>query len=246
MVNLQGTNINSLNLNGSTVEKVNANGCKNLRDIDAEDNESLTELDVSDTNVSVINVKNCTNLQTLNCSSCDLEAGNLNLEGCTNLVSLNISRNHFGWFDYDESSSMLNYLDCHSQDIRDWESKKTFSFTKFFNSGDVTAAGVTVMASAYVNHVMNITGYTASGDVIASEYNSKTGLAEFERAPAVIRYFYDTGFDDLSMDVVIIASDFKDDENEMTDLGDSGCGGCNVGLSLSSLFFAVFLFLKKR
>ena len=37
---------------------------------------------------------------------------------------------------------------------------------------------------------MNITGYTASGNVITCEYDSDTGVAEFERAPAAIKYFY--------------------------------------------------------
>ena len=42
---------------GSTVERVNARDCGNLRNVDAEDNESLVELDVSNTNVTVLNVK---------------------------------------------------------------------------------------------------------------------------------------------------------------------------------------------
>ncbi len=251
-VNLEKTNITSLNLNGSTVERVNANGCKNLMNIDAEDNESLTDLDVSDTSITVINVKNCTNLQTLNCSSCDLEAGNLNLEGCTNLVSLDISRNHFGWFDYDPSSlSSMTNLECNSQDIIILESSKTFNFGQFFNSGDITVAGVRVMASAYIGSIGNVTAYNESGDRIASDYDPQTGTATFESAPDVIKYLYDTGFDDLSMDVTINALTHTEEQEQEPEagynpsLGSSG-GSCNVGLSLSSLLFAVFLFVKKR
>ncbi|MBQ6772667.1 MAG: InlB B-repeat-containing protein [Synergistaceae bacterium] len=241
-VSLQSTNITSLNLNNSKVERVNAKGCKNLQNIDAENNESLTELDVSESNISVINLQNCTNLRVLDCSSCDLEAGYLNLEGCSSLSSLDISRNHFGWFDYYESESPLNYFECYSQDITGWESRKTFSFTKFFNSGDVTTAGVRVMASAYVNNVYDITGYNESGDKIPSEYDSETGIATFENAPALIKYFYDTGFNNSSMDVTIRASSCND-EDESNYLGDSGCGGCNAGLSFSSLIFAAFMFM---
>ncbi|MBQ6774137.1 MAG: leucine-rich repeat domain-containing protein, partial [Synergistaceae bacterium] len=242
-VSLQNTNITSLNLNNSKVERVNAAGCKNLTNIEAENNDSLTELDVSESSIIKINVKNCVNLQVLNCSSCDLEAGYLNLEGCINLVSLDISKNHFGWFDYNESD--LDSFECYSQDITGWESRKTFSFTKFFNSGDVTAAGVRVMASAFVNNVYDVSGYTESGDEIPSEYDSQTGVITFESAPAVIKYFYDTGFDNLSMDVTIHASSYKD-EDEFNYLGSSG--GCNSGLTFSSLIFAVFVFMftKRR
>ena len=169
-VSLQDSNIMSLNLNNSKVEYVNAMNCKNLHNIDAENNDSLTELDVSGSNISLINVKNCVNLQVLNCSSCDLYAGYLNLEGCSSLESLDISRNHFGWFDYDESNlGSLASFECYSQDIQDWESKKIFSFTKFFNSGDITAASVKIMASAYMKNVNNITAYTESGDKIPAE-----------------------------------------------------------------------------
>ena len=245
-VNLQNSNISSLKLHNSKVERVNAAGCKNLTNIDAEDNTSLTELNVSESNITMINVKNCSRLQSLNCSSCDIEAGYLNLEGCINLVLLDISRNHFGWFDYDEANlSALNYFDCYSQDIKDWESKKTFSFTKFFNSGDVTAASVEIMASAYINNVYDITGYTASGNEIITEYDPQTRVATFESAPAVIKYFYDTGFDNSSMDVTIRASSYND-EDESNYLDGSGCGGCNSGLTFSSLIFAMFAFMFNK
>ena len=244
-VSLQNTNITSLNLNNSKVERVNAKGCTNLTNIDAENNDTLTELNVSESNISVINVKNCVNLQVLNCSSCDIYSGYLNLEGCSSLESLDISKNHFGWFDYNESNNMLNYFDCYSQDIKDWDSKTTFNFTKFFNSGDVTTAGVEIMASAYVNNVNNITGYDEDGREIDSEYDSETGIAKFASAPALIKYFYDTGFDNLSMDVTIHASSYND-EDEDNYLGDSGCGGCNTGLSFSSLIFVAFVFMFSK
>ncbi|MBQ7733346.1 MAG: hypothetical protein IJT58_04950, partial [Synergistaceae bacterium] len=261
-VNLEKTNITSLNLNGSKVEKVKANGCKNLMNIDAEDNESLTDLDVSNTNITVINVKNCANLQTLNCSSCDIDAGNLNLEGCTNLVSLDISRNHFGWFDYDPSilSSMTN-LECNSQDIIILESSKTFNFGRFFNSGDITVAGVRVMASAYIGSIGNVTAYNESGDRIASDYDPQTGVATFESAPAMIKYLYDTGFDDLSMDVTINALTHTEEQEPTPEpvpvpvpepetepepdnlLGPSS--GCNSGLGVYALILAVLMITKK-
>ena len=239
-VSLQKTNITSLTLKGSKAERVNAKGCTNLTNIDAEDNTSLTDLDVSDTSITSLNVKNCARLQSLNCSSCDLEAGYLNLEGCINLVSLDISKNHFGWFDYSESD--LDSFECYSQDITGWESKTTFNFTKFFNSGDVTAAGVHIMASAYTANVVGITGCNESGDKILTEYDSETGIAAFESAPAVIKYFYNTSFKNSSMDVTIRASGYQEEADHH--LGDSG--GCNSGLSVSSLIFAAFAFMFNK
>ena len=241
-VSLQNTNITSLNLDGSTVERVNANGCKKLTDIDAENNDSLIELNVSESIISVINVKNCVNLQVLNCSSCDIYSGYLNLEGCSSLSSLDISKNHFGWFDYDESDSSLNSFECSSQDIQGWESKTTFNFANFFNSGDVTTAGVKIMASAYVSSVNNITGYNEDGSKIESEYDSNTGIATFESAPAVIKYFYNTDFKNSSMDVTINSSGYKEEADYH--LGDSG--GCNAGLSFSSLILAAFAFMFNK
>ena len=103
------------------------------------------------------------------------------------------------------------------------------------------------MASAYVNKVTGITGYTEDGSKILTEYDSETGVVTFESAPAVIKYFYDTGFDNSSMDVTIHSSGYQEEQEEVIEpdiLGNSG--GCNFGLSLSSLILASFVFVKRR
>ncbi len=179
-----------------------------------------------------------------------------NLEGCTNLVSLDISRNHFGWFDYDPSNlSSMNYFDCHSQDMTILESTTAFNFGQFFNSGDITVAGVRVTASAYIGSIGNVTAYNESGDRIASDYDPQTGVATFESAPAMIKYLYDTGFDDLSMDVTINALTHTEEQAPTPEplpvpvpepdnlLGPSS--GCNSGLGAYALILAVLMITKK-
>ena len=242
-VNLQNTNITSLTLTGSTVEKVNAKGCSNLEDINAESNDSLIELNVSSTNITSINVKNCANLQKLECSSCDIDTENLTLDGCGNLNYLDIRENHFSWFNYRANvlKSLREFI-CSGQRVAGWYGRKTFDFSQFFNTGEILTSDNETSDAPNLEKVAGITAYDESGSELSVSYDSESGLAEFSGTPVSIKYYYETGFNNQSMDVTIIAEDSEEAANY---LGSSG-GGCNFGFNLFAVILAAALFTVSK
>ena len=226
---------------------------------------NIENVDLHGTNITAVDARGCYNLVKLGCSFCDINSNGLNLSGCENLEYLDISGNHFAWFNYRITDlPSLQELICSGQRIANWTGNKVFDFSQFFWALQGGKSDKNNLPE--LNRVKGVTAYDESGEGLTADYNSLTGIAEFSGVPAVISYYYKTGFDDILLDVRISAkeSDSENTEPESDDktvsddkpassdqsgepeanFGSSG-GGCNAGLSLSSLILAAFVFMKR-
>lgn len=82
----------------------------------------------------------------------------------------------------------------------------------------VSAADVRedVDITSYSANVKNLKAYGEAGDGIAVEYDSATGEARFSAIPSKITYDYDTGFEDVMMDVEVYPSELQDETETLS------------------------------
>ena len=111
-------------------------------------------------------------------------------------------------------------------------------------SGHIAAAMDTTMnmrslAGNGLCRVSNLRGFTSGGAEIAVEWDDTTGMAKFASVPSKITYVYDTGFEDVKMDVTV---------TDCPNGGGSSApgGGCDVGFGFAALAFVLPALLKKR
>ena len=91
--------------------------------------------------------------------------------------------------------------------------------------------------TSYSSKVKNLKAYDETGKEITVEYDLATGEAKFSATPSKITYDYDTGFEDVMMDVEVTASG---DTYEPHDVGASG-SGCTSGLGIGALAVLMLL-----
>ena len=239
-VHLSGnSSVAMLNLAYSQIEIVNAEGCKSLKEVNIEGNKTIRELMVSETNISSLNAKGCENLEFLECSSSKINS--LKLEGCVNLKQLDFAGNAMRKFNA-ESFTMLEILTCGGQKERVQTFEHTFNLFSFIMSDQVS--GFT-----NENKVLNVKGYDAFGKEISSQYNPKTGEVTFSQNPAKVTYDYDTGIDNVLMDVSILAESETSSVPD-TDSSGGGCTSSNTSMSLLVIIlvyaFRFAIILKKQ
>ena len=231
------SSVTTLNLAGSHVERVNAEGCASLEEVNIEGNKTIKELKVSGTNISSLNAKDCENLEVLECAASRVSS--MNLEGCRKLRKLDFGGNAVRRFDA-EGFPVLEELFCRGQEASVSTLGRVFRLLNFIMSAQVS--GVSASADGD-NKVLNVKGYDASGQEIASQYNPETGEVTFASAPSSITYDYDTGFEGASMDVTVRGSASE----ETGDVG-SPSGGCDSGAAAMAVLAlsAVFVLSKKK
>ena len=240
-VNLSGnSSVTTLNLVDSQVEIVNAEGCNFLEEVNIEGNKTIKELRVSETNVSSLNAKNCENLEILECSSSKISL--LNLEGCVNLRKLDFAENAMRSFNA-EGFTRLETLICAGQQERVQIFGHIFNLFSFIMSAQVSG-----FSDADENKVLNVKCYNSSGREISSQYNSKTGEITFSQTPAKVTYDYDTGFENVLMDVAISAESKTSSESGTGSSG-GGCSNSQTSILLIIMLVCVFRFaitIKKQ
>ena len=136
----------------------------------------------------------------------------------------------------------LNKFLCSGQKVIGWYGRKTFDFSQFFRTGNIHTAANESSDAPNLEKVAGIRAYYEAGNELSAEYDSESGLAEFSGTPVIMRYYYETEFNNQIMDVTIIAEDFEDESNY---LGSSG-GGCNFGFNLFALILAAALFTVSK
>ena len=240
-IDLSGNDvIESLNLSGSAVEMIDARGCENLAEIIIEDCENLEYLDVGMTKIKSLSLKNCESLSVLICESCDLSI--LEIENCNLLVDVDCRYNHLANFDAFMFPDLMR-LECEHQTILNFAARLTMNinelFNSFFSSESVHSSEIAI------NRVKNLRAFDAGNNEITLDYDEATGEIKFASLPANFTYDYDTGFDNILMDVKVFVSENEEPSSgeEKYALGPSG--GCDAELSVASLII-VILFRRRR
>ena len=189
--------------------------------------------------MKTLNASGCTNLVSLDCSSCGLES--INLDGCTSLNTLNIRDNALLMFDA-ENLANLQELICDTQIVYMESSGKIFSFREYFSASSF------VSSAAGVENVKNLKAFDASGNETAAELDSVTGIASFGEEPSKIMYDYDTCFNSVMMDVTVYFTDSstEDGTGDSVRVSSSSGGSCNSAFGLLTLSAGVILILLKR
>lgn len=239
-LNVKETAITELNANDCTrLEMVDAKGCENLSEVNLEGCESLEYLDVSETAITELDVRDCVNLGTLYCASCDIE--DLNFEGCENLETLDCSNNGLLMLNASGLKN-LRYLECrHQRAIKPLS--RLMNFIDFlFGRGSFGASAADEGAdgdlTSYLANVKNLKAYDEAGEEITTEYDPATGEARFSATPYKITYDYDTGFEDVMMDVEVTASESND--KGYAGIGSPG-GGCTSVEGIGALVALMML-----
>ena len=239
-LNVKKTNITTLNVKDcAKLEMVDAKGCENLEEVNLEGCESLEYLDVSETAITELDVRDCVNLGTLYCASCDIE--DLNFEGCENLETLDCSNNGLLMLNASGLKN-LRYLECrHQRAIKPLSRLMNF-IDLLFGRGSFGASAADEGAdgdlTSYLANVKNLKAYDEAGEEITTEYDPATGEARFSATPYKITYDYDTGFEDVMMDVEVTASESND--KGYAGIGSSG-GGCTSVEGIGALVALMML-----
>ena len=124
-------------------------------------------------------------------------------------------------------------------------------YSSALNSSSLTgtsseyASDITGVVST--SNVVNVKGYDESGNPIAlTSYDSSTGTATFASSPAKVTYGYQTGYNNVVMDVTI--GEETDERHSATKESSSsgGGGGCNTGIGIMAISALMNLLLKKK
>lgn len=246
-LNVKATKITALDVNGcSNLTMVDAKGCEDLESVNLEGCESLEYLDVSETKITELDANNCSNLVALYCCSCELKE--IRLEGCENLSTVDCSYNHLPMFNASGLTN-LGSLRCEHQRIYDKPLSRLMNFLDLlFGRGIFGASAVEDSNGAEIlANVSNLKAYDASGNELSVNLDRDSGEAEFSGEPAIIGYDYDTGFEDVMMDVEVYPSEEQDGPQEEDDyLNDPECSGCSSGFEIEVLGVLMLMLVLPR
>ncbi|MBQ4469419.1 MAG: hypothetical protein II917_04690, partial [Synergistaceae bacterium] len=197
---------------------------------------SIEELYLSNTDLTEINARGCSRLKTLHFANA--KVSKIDLTGCGELTELDFNNNRLRRFHKDDFIlDKLEKLDAKGQEAYISLIEKIFDFAAFllgYDDGEAFSSGTTAQTGD--KNLRLVIAYDESGSEInydASKY-PKTGEFIFDKTPAKIVYYYETGLD--SMDVAITgipegSDNYGDNDNDKPDAGSSG--GCNSGLAAS-------------
>ena len=248
------SSLKSINLSKSKVETIDVNGCSELKEVVLTSCDNLQKLDVSRTPITKLDASNCEKLSSINCSSCDISE--LKIDGCKQLSDLNCANNSLTRLDV--SSFLLNSLECEHQRIKGFRKKSSFNILDilFRKIAAFITSDENDEDTAELVKVKDITGVDENGNEISpSSYDNETGEVTFSKTPEVIKYNYETGFENTVMDVIVETSGESQGEenNDSSAVGGSG-GGCDLirnskfGMRNFLIFFLIFAltFMKRR
>ena len=219
------TSLESLDLkNANKLTSVNLSGNTSIRKVDLENNSSITTLDLSgssvrfvtarESNLTEINLENCTSLKVLDCSSLE-GSGNLrtlNLKGCSALKLLVCSGNKLLTLDVNaDEHPALEDIECFGQSLAIEElnndidtSKPELNLYDLISGNDSDFDPDNVMASIDIETIDDFTPSFKNASV-SSTTISDDGMISFPANIKAIKYYYDTGanIDGSNMDVTI-------------------------------------------
>ncbi|MBQ9432898.1 MAG: putative Ig domain-containing protein, partial [Synergistaceae bacterium] len=236
------TEIKALDLSeAEELEEVNLSGNSTIQSLTLAGNTTVKTIDVSGTKLAVLNADHCAGLTELRCANCNIEE--LDVEGCDSLEVLDCRNNKLHKLDAYMLESLYELL-CSNQNITGWILGREFDFMEHFGLKVSAADGVRRSASG-VENIKNLKAWDAEGKALTVEYDSATGKAVFGNAPAKIAYDYDTGFENVMMDVTVVSAG-GDEPGVRGNVGPSG-GGCDASSVNAALgMIAVMMFLAFR
>ena len=221
-----------------------------IRTLRIRDNKFLTRLNLSGSNVEIVDVNGCENLEEVDVKGCELleylDVSNtrlktLNLQSCKNLrvlicascdlVDLNVNgcilledvdfnNNSLTRFD----ASMLTRLQ--SLDYENQHLQISLN-SREFNILDILFSTSSDVDTNEVANVKELKAFNENGDEIEVSYDDETGEVVLSEEPSEISYKYITGFKNISMDVKVSANN----------------GGCNIGFMSIMLLMVICLSL---
>ena len=247
-VEIKNSAVVSLNLSKSAVEEIEANNCEILETVTLEDCKEIVKVNFSETALAKLVVKGCEALTALSCESSDLK--NLDIDGCQKLEKLNVKNNSLPKLRISKTNfPSLTEFSCENQKITS-KLSQSFNLNNFLQSLVISSA--TAADTSELDNIKNIKGYDTSNNELSYELNKETGEIKFSEEPYTLTYDYNTGFEDILMDVNISISNgekwgagdgenLSDEENSLSSSG----SGCNSGFGFMILGLLLNLTRKK-
>ena len=216
---------------------LDVSGCAALEAADLSGNTSLTEVSVSECGaLKELDVSNCPALESLDVSEGALEA--LEVSGCARLRTLDCRENRLGRLDAGGLANLAT-LRCERQRISGWRPSLVVDLGVYVGRAAARMASAAVTLAG-VEKVLDVKAYDSAEREVTVTYDSGSGTVTFSSLPDKMVYWYDTGFNAVSMDVTVMASG---DDNPTSNRGG---GGCDSGLSGGLALFALIALRQKR
>ena len=201
---------------------------------------ALLTIDVSNSFLKKININGCPKLIALNCESCNLVE--LDINNCDELLDLNCSYNSLTRLNISGLKlKKLSSLKCDHQSINNINIVENFNFFDFLFrlNSEIFTANYT----KELYKIKDLKAFDENGDAIYVNLNLNNGNITFAAAPATIKYNYETGFNNILMDVTVNTTAGKiknEDKNSDTSNEANGGGGCNL-VGVNRFFIIVLL-----
>ena len=224
--------------NCSSLETANLSGNRALETLSVSGCDNLTNLNASNTGVTELDVSKCPGLVSLDVSNGSLEK--LEVSQCNNLKQLDCSNNQLGQLDAGNSRLPgLSDLWCSNQQISGWTAGLSMDLGQYAGTASVNVAGAATLAST--GKVLAVKATDSQGD-IAVNYTPGGSTATFARTLEKVTYWYDTGFNNVSMDVTVSASGAGSHDGPTSNKGGGGCDATGLGL----IALAAVVLLRRR
>ena len=192
IINVSGTGVKSLQgIENFTSLKTLYCDKNNLENLNVSKNTKLESLICSENSISSLNTSNLNNLSRLWCWNNNLT--NLNLNDNINLSSLRADNNLLSDIDF---TNQLNLAELSLKGNNITSSGVLESISSFKQSGN----SVTFNNVSEYNNILpdSVKGYASDGTLL-NLLSFGNGTAEFEAAPSIVSYEYDTGIDSLTL-----------------------------------------------
>jgi len=199
--------------------------------------ENVTELKILDlsnvTGITEISLPENTKLEELHIENSET----LITDGCGELSELNCSYNSLARLDVSALNN-LNSLKCDNQNINDLLRLKEFNFVDFLFRTDSEIFAASEKDTNELEYIKDIEAVSENGSEIEINLDENTGNITFSEEPSKIIYNYDTGFENILMDVTVktVKNSAEDKENNQDNSNSESSHSCN----LSCGFFAAF------
>ncbi len=210
-----------------------------IQELNVKNSSTLIKIDVSNSPLTKLNTNGCVNLEKLNCSSCGIIE--LEINGCNKISELNCSYNSLTRLNLSGFEN-LDILKCDHQNINGVKIGEKFNFIDFLFRIDPEIFSAAENSLSELNYIKDFQALDDDGRIIFFNLNENTGEISFEKAPAAIKYNYQTNFENILMDVNAAAAELKDNKNSENTDTNSGGGSCSSWGGVT--FFAALGFLR--
>ena len=215
-----------------------------LEELNVKNCSTLIKIDVSNSPLTKLNTNGCVNLKALNCSSCGIIE--LEIIGCSRLSELNCSYNSLTRLNLSGFEN-LDILKCDHQNISGVKIDKKFNFIDFLFRIDPEIFSTAENSLSELNNIKDLQAFDDNSKIITFTLDENTGEISFSKAPAIIKYNYQTNFKNILMDVNAAAAELTDNNNSENSDNNNGGGSCNSwGVTDFILSCCLAYFLRQK